>query len=75
MTNSKYGRAVKMERDTVLFESLDDKRTITKSKHYQVIDLEPGVSALQKAGVERKVRLPRACLPRDDRLSIGCDAS
>ena len=29
--------------------------------------MEPGVSALQKAGVERKVRLSKACLPRDDR--------
>ena len=43
------------------------KRTITKSKHYQVIDLEPGVSAWQKLGIERKIRLPKACLPRNDR--------
>lgn len=67
LSNSKYGRAVRMERDTVLFESLDDKRTITKSKHFQVVNLEPGVSALQKVGIERKLRLPKACLPRDDR--------
>ena len=56
-----------MDRDTCVFETLDDRRNEFDSKHFAVVQLEPGVSALRKAGVERKLRLPKACLPRDDR--------
>ena len=67
LTNSRYGRAIRMDRDICVFETLDDRRDEFDSKHFAVLPLEPGVSALRKYGCERKLRLPKACLPRDDR--------
>ena len=47
-----------MERDTCVFASLDDKWSEFDSNHFAVIQLEPGVSALRKAGVEREDEEP-----------------
>ena len=62
------GKSYELDDNTFTVDtSVDDKRHQFDSKHFAVVELEPGVSALRKAGIERKVRLPKACLPRDDR--------
>ena len=43
-----------MDRDTCVFETLDDRRNEFDSKHIAVVQLEPGVSALRKAGWSAK---------------------
>ena len=43
-----------MDRDTCVFETLDDRRNEFDSKHFAVVQLEPGVSALRKAGWSAK---------------------
>eukprot|EP01048_Picozoa_sp_COSAG05_P001370 COSAG05_NODE_46_length_25233_cov_40.235741_8_plen_71_part_00 len=46
-----------MERDTVLFESLDDKKTTTKSKHFQVQDSKDGGGGGQSPTTSTRLHL------------------
>ena len=62
VTHARYGQAVRMEKDVVVFESLRDKTTRFRSKNFSVIHLHEGISALQWAGLEPR-KLPKACMP------------
>eukprot|EP01047_Picozoa_sp_COSAG01_P026773 COSAG01_NODE_1737_length_9362_cov_165.799309_2_plen_324_part_00 len=67
LTNSRYGRVVRMDGDTAVFDCVykPTNRTFA-SKNYEAIEAQPGISCYQLAGAAQPLaKKPNACLIGD----------
>eukprot|EP01047_Picozoa_sp_COSAG01_P044235 COSAG01_NODE_3984_length_5466_cov_1754.894354_5_plen_124_part_00 len=76
LTNSRYGRVVKLDGDVAVFDDVyNPTRRTFSSKNFYAIESQPGISCYQLAGAkEPTAPKPKACLFGDSSDSEKIDS-